>query len=341
MSDQPLVSVIIPTYNRAHLIEETLDSVETQTYLNWECIIVDDGSSDNTDEVVGEYVRKDSRFKYYHRPDDHLPGGNGARNYGFKMSKGEYVNWFDSDDLMTNEYLEIKISSFTEGIDLTVSMTGAFENIIGDNNKLWNIFRKDYNKEQLLNDFISQNMPWSTLGALWKRDFLESSNLLWDEKLLIWQDWEFHIKAIIKDCNISFLSILDNFTRISTQNQKISNNKKDEAFFLNLNKVICTTLSLLKGKKVIAIISKQFENLIARVLIRLPTQNGYYFFAFKMAVKYSFKIKSLFPLKSFFFELIKFNPLLKEIFSKEYDKYFKKIKFNTTFMRFTEKDIQT
>jgi glycosyltransferase involved in cell wall biosynthesis len=95
MNDSPLVSIIIPTYNRAHLIGETLDSVLAQTYQNWECIVVDDGSSDNTDKVVGKYVQKDSRFKYYHRPDEHLPGGNGARNYGFKMSKGEYVNWFD------------------------------------------------------------------------------------------------------------------------------------------------------------------------------------------------------------------------------------------------------
>ena len=74
MKKEPLVSVIIPTYNRAHLIGETLDSVLAQTYQNWECIIVDDGSSDDTDEVIGEYVKKDNRFKYYHRPDEHLPG---------------------------------------------------------------------------------------------------------------------------------------------------------------------------------------------------------------------------------------------------------------------------
>jgi glycosyltransferase involved in cell wall biosynthesis len=109
MSDQPLVSIIIPTYNRAHLIGVTLHSVVSQTYLNWECIIVDDGSSDNTDEVVGEYVKKDSRFKYYHRPEEHLLGGNGARNYGFKMSKGEYVNWLDSDDLFSENKIDDQV----------------------------------------------------------------------------------------------------------------------------------------------------------------------------------------------------------------------------------------
>ena len=73
MTNNPLVSIIIPTYNRAHLIGETLDSVLAQTYQNWECIIVDDGSSDNTDDVVNDYVKKDPRFKYYYRPDEHLP----------------------------------------------------------------------------------------------------------------------------------------------------------------------------------------------------------------------------------------------------------------------------
>jgi glycosyltransferase involved in cell wall biosynthesis len=109
MNNQPLVSVIIPTYNRAHLIGETLDSVLAQTYTNWECIIVDDGSSDNTDEFVGKYVKKDSRFKYYHRPEEHLPGGNGARNYGFKI--GVLPNTFMVHDREERQKSQIELYS--------------------------------------------------------------------------------------------------------------------------------------------------------------------------------------------------------------------------------------
>src|SRR5690554_568349 len=105
------VSIIIPFYNRAHLIGETLDSIIAQTYTHWECIVVDDGSTDNTEEVVSAYVDKDSRFQFYHRPDTHKPGGNGARNYGFSLSKGEYINWFDSDDLMDSNKIQIKLKS--------------------------------------------------------------------------------------------------------------------------------------------------------------------------------------------------------------------------------------
>src|SRR5690554_2800862 len=111
--ENPLVSIIIPTYNRAHLIGETLDSVLAQTYENWECIVVDDGSTDNTEELMAEYMTKDARFQYHHRPKDRLPGGNAARNYGFEVSMGEYIQWFDSDDLMLTEYLSTRIDAFT------------------------------------------------------------------------------------------------------------------------------------------------------------------------------------------------------------------------------------
>lgn len=86
--EQPLVSIIIPTYNRAHLIGETLDSVLAQIYTNWECIVVDDGSTDSTAELLAFYVEKDSRFQYHHRPKDRLKGANACRNYGFELSRG-------------------------------------------------------------------------------------------------------------------------------------------------------------------------------------------------------------------------------------------------------------
>ena len=106
----PLLSIIIPTYNRAHLIGETLDSVLGQTYKNWECIIVDDGSTDKTPEVIANYIQKDSRFQFYNRPSDRPKGANACRNFGYEISTGKYVKWFDSDDIMHPEFLEKQIN---------------------------------------------------------------------------------------------------------------------------------------------------------------------------------------------------------------------------------------
>lgn len=109
-----LVSIIIPTYNRAHIIGETLDSIANQTYSNWECIVVDDGSSDNTKSLLETYCSKDKRFQYYARPKNHLPGGNGSRNFGLKLSRGEYIHWFDSDDIMKPNKLELCVEAIEE-----------------------------------------------------------------------------------------------------------------------------------------------------------------------------------------------------------------------------------
>jgi glycosyltransferase involved in cell wall biosynthesis len=82
---------------------------------------VDDGSSDNTDKVVGEYVQKDSRFKYFHRPEEHLSGANGARNYGIIKSHGDFINFLDSDDYLHPFTLEDKLKFSKENIDVVIS----------------------------------------------------------------------------------------------------------------------------------------------------------------------------------------------------------------------------
>lgn len=116
----PVVSIIIPTYNRAHLIVETLDSIISQTYKNWECIIVDDGSSDGTSELMQKYCNADNRFEYIRRPENKKKGANSCRNEGFRVSKGEFVQWFDDDDVMLPDFLDSKINSFNSRTELVI-----------------------------------------------------------------------------------------------------------------------------------------------------------------------------------------------------------------------------
>ncbi|WP_415375380.1 glycosyltransferase family 2 protein [Patiriisocius sp. Uisw_017] len=111
----PLVSIIIPTYNRAHLIVETLNAILAQTYTHWECIIVDDGSTDASEILIKQYCDSDSRISLYHRPKERPKGANACRNYGLEMSKGTLINWFDSDDYMLPTFLEQKVSVLLKG----------------------------------------------------------------------------------------------------------------------------------------------------------------------------------------------------------------------------------
>jgi glycosyltransferase involved in cell wall biosynthesis len=104
----PLVSIVIPTYNRANLISESIQSVLSQTYENWELIIVDDGSADNTAEVIREY--NNPRIRYL--KIDHSGILGKVRNCGIKMAKGEYIAFLDSDDLWRSDKLALQLQLF-------------------------------------------------------------------------------------------------------------------------------------------------------------------------------------------------------------------------------------
>ena len=97
------VSIGIPIYNVEKYLRECLDSITNQTFKNFEAIIVDDGSTDNSFVICQEYVAKDNRFKLIHQENKGLAG---ARNTCLKYMKGEYVTWVDSDDVVDNNYLE-------------------------------------------------------------------------------------------------------------------------------------------------------------------------------------------------------------------------------------------
>lgn len=110
-----MVSIIIATYNSEKTLRRALDSVLNQSYQDWECIVVDGASKDNTIGIVKEYVKKDSRFRYISEPDH---GIYDAFNKGWKMAKGEWVMYLGSDDrLTTNGFSEVfKDSNFRNTI---------------------------------------------------------------------------------------------------------------------------------------------------------------------------------------------------------------------------------
>lgn len=107
--DNILISVIMPTYNSQSFIEESILSVVNQSYYNWELIIVDDGSTDSTKDIVTRYVSKDKRIKYYYQQN---AGQAKARNLGLEQSEGLFVAFIDSDDLWLPNMLEDSIIEF-------------------------------------------------------------------------------------------------------------------------------------------------------------------------------------------------------------------------------------
>ena len=113
----PLISVIVPCYNYGHFISDALESVLAQTYENWECIVVDDGSIDKTKEVVTRYESKDSRIKYVYQRNQGLAA---SRNLGISLSKGAYIQFLDADDQIESRKLQFQSNVLEDAVDIDI-----------------------------------------------------------------------------------------------------------------------------------------------------------------------------------------------------------------------------
>ncbi len=112
-----LISIVVPCYNQAQYLDECLSSVINQTYNYWECIIVNDGSSDGTEKIALEWVNKDNRFKYYSK----INGGlSDTRNFGIKKAAGAYILPLDADDYIGTELLELSLNVFNKDENVTI-----------------------------------------------------------------------------------------------------------------------------------------------------------------------------------------------------------------------------
>lgn len=101
MITKPLVSIVVPCYNQAQFLDECLQSVFNQKYSFWECLIINDGSTDNTKEISENWITKDNRFKYFEKVNG---GISSARNYGIERAMGEWILPLDADDKISSEY---------------------------------------------------------------------------------------------------------------------------------------------------------------------------------------------------------------------------------------------
>lgn len=239
-----LISIIIPVYNRAEIIKPTLNSILKQSYTNWECVIIDDGSTDNTLQTLNSYVEKDQRFKVITRPANLIKGANACRNYGFSKSNGMYVNWFDSDDIMEPNFLEEKVNAFKDNADAVLHRNRYA------NYKLTR-FRdskfKYSSTENLFYHYAIDDIEIQTSCLMWGREFLKDKDLF-DESIQRFQDNEFHIRMLALKPKIVMLDEVlatirggDGDSSQISAKQNISKTKLFDIFFykyqiLRLNK---------------------------------------------------------------------------------------------------------
>ena len=187
------VSIITPSFNRASLVTETAESILAQTYPHWEWMIVDDGSTDNSWDVLRELARKDSRIKIFQR-DREPKGACTCRNTAVEKCTGKYLIFLDTDDLLAPFCLEQRVAAMQQqpDMDFIIFPLLLFHKEVNDVNLLWNIDKEmDDLMRMLINDPVCQGT-----GTLWKKSTFQEVGM-WREDLKIWQDVELHIRSFL------------------------------------------------------------------------------------------------------------------------------------------------
>lgn len=191
---KPQISIVIPTFQRRDLLDETLRSLEAQSYSDWECIVVDDGSSDGTKELVLARVAADPRYQWIEKPKGRPRGPSASRNIGFAASKGEFVLFFDSDDLLPPDHVRTCVERLSASeAEFIAYRIRFFPDDQPDN---WTD-SPPMIEEDFLGRAIAGDHAMFTQSVVWRRSLLSRIDPF-DERLTMVQDLEFAVRAMLQ-----------------------------------------------------------------------------------------------------------------------------------------------
>ncbi len=214
------ISIIVPCYNQAHFLDEALQSVLDQTYTHWECIIVNDGSPDHTEEVAKKWVEKENRFLYVKKDNGGL---SSARNYGIAIATGEFILPLDADDKIASHYITLAINAFQENMSLKVVCCKAekFGNEVGP----WELAAFSLAALAIQNMIFCSSMfkktDWERVGG-------------YDENMKFgWEDWEFWIAILKNGGGVSCLEEVGFYYRVKENSMLQQLYKEKKSFLLD------------------------------------------------------------------------------------------------------------
>jgi glycosyltransferase involved in cell wall biosynthesis len=236
----PLVSIIVPCYNYAHFLGNTLNSILTQTYSKWECLIIDDGSTDSTASVVKDFIVADPRFKYFYKENGGL---SSARNEGLRQASGTYIQFLDSDDLIHKDKLRTQIQIFKqESADIVYSRYSVFLDSLENQSGAYSFISLGHYP---LYDFLFRwelDLSIPIHCALFKRSII--GNEVFDESLAAKEDWLFWIDLSMKGAN--FYNHLDVMAYYRSHTNNMTRNAQE--MHLNMIKAMEKIFNKIKNK---------------------------------------------------------------------------------------------
>ena len=201
---QPLVSIIVTCYNQAHCIINTLESVLAQTYINLECIIVDDGSKDTSAALIKEFIKDDARFTYLFQNNQ---GVSKARNKGFTIAKGDFINFLDGDDTFLPNKLQEQVQVFQDNPDISICICD--HQFYEERQEVYKYYEFDKLTTKPLEQILYKwhnGVAFPPHAALYKRSIWNKDELPFPEDYNHrCEDWVFNVLVALKDKNYYML----------------------------------------------------------------------------------------------------------------------------------------
>ena len=212
------VSVVIPHFNRAELLHETLASLQAQDFDHWEAVVVDDGSRDDQWELACHF--NDERVRFLRR-NDGIKGPSRCRNLGVKVSRGQYIVFVDSDDFVAPWSLGKRVAWMDDHSrgSFAVFPVMLFLNEPGDQNALWNSM--DHGED--LDRFVASDPPWHTSSPIWRREaIIELGGF--NENVMYGDDTDLHIRALLAGLS---------YQKVTTERPDVFIRRSDDARITN------------------------------------------------------------------------------------------------------------
>jgi glycosyltransferase involved in cell wall biosynthesis len=225
-----LVSIIVPSYNYESFIGETLENIQAQTYDNWECIVVDDGSTDRTSETLAEFALKDPRFRYLYQKNS---GPAIARNLGLRNALGEFVQFWDADDFLEKRKIEVHVGYLRTHpqVDIVYGSVRYFSTeapeerryAISGEDKQWMPAISGTGKE-MLRAMVSMNIMVIEAPLL-RRSVVDTVGYF-DTALPAIEDWDYFIRCAAMGKQFRYLDEEGTLALVRSHANSLSNNNR-------------------------------------------------------------------------------------------------------------------
>lgn len=256
-----MISVIVPCFNSENTIERCLESIINQTYSNIEILVIDDGSSDDTGEIVKKYASRDKRIKYFYKINE---GVSEARNLGLRESKGEYISFVDSDDCLKPDMYQKLVVILKNGFDIAISNVAPIKN--EDSSDHSNVLDSSKLLVELVKDKGINGYLWN---KLFKSEIIKKNQLFLNKEIHFTEDLLFCVEYVLKVTGKS-LKINERLYEYNQSNFSITNEKYNEKRVSAINSLECILKHLRNNKERIndyETVYREYYNYYAQILI--------------------------------------------------------------------------